>query len=49
MFLNTDFLEDDEIKLVLEKTVEGNEENYVYFPLYSRGLQPAYFLNTLEK
>ena len=33
MFINTDFLKNDEIELVLEKTVEGNEE---------KGWMPAY-------
>ncbi len=33
MFIDTDFLENDEIKLVLEKTVDGNEK---------KGWVPAY-------
>lgn len=33
MFLDTDFLENDEIKLVLEKTVEGNKEKE-WLPAY---------------
>lgn len=40
MFLNTDFLQNDEIKLVLEKTVERNEE---------KGWLPAYVFAISDK
>jgi len=40
MFIDTDFLENDEIKLVLEKTVDGNEK---------KGWVPAYHFAICNK
>ncbi len=39
MFLNTDFLQNDEIHLVLERTVDGNDKGWVpsyHFAIYHR-------------
>ena len=33
MFLDTAFLKNDEIQLVLEKTVDGNEEKSGFLPI----------------
>ena len=40
MIIDTDFLENDEIKLVLEKTVDGNEK---------KGWVPAYYFAICNK